>query len=120
MDNSEVTQRQMYEFCKAARQAVAADYAIMITSVQNRSNLASSFGDDVADDEEEVLEMIAGTLALSILSVLPGCSVTIHAPDGSERDDVSFTPSGVKLNVTEHKVTDSSEYDDAEPKTEPH
>jgi len=75
MNQDDVTKEQMDHFCKEVRRAVAAERAIIITSVEGMTNLCASA--DGADDQE-VLANIICDLARTIASIDPTISVTLN------------------------------------------
>ncbi len=79
MDQDDVTKEQMDHFCKEVRRAVAAERAIIVTSVEGSTNLCASA--DGANDQE-VLAYIICDLARTIASIDPKISVTINMGEG--------------------------------------
>ena len=75
MDQDDITKEQMDHFCAEVRRAVAAERAIIVTSVESKTNLCAS-GDAVNDGE--ILAHIICDLARAIASIDPKISVTIN------------------------------------------
>jgi hypothetical protein len=104
MKDDDITREQMTEFCERARAAVAADRAVLVTSVQGHTNLCASVGNGGTTEDEVTAELIAD-LARAIVSMNPALNVTLRNPKGEE---LTFTFDGTNMHVRQRIIEDVS------------
>lgn len=101
MRDDDITREQMTEFCEQARAAVAADRAVLVTSVHGHTNLCAAVHDESDQGEDEVLADLIADLARAIVSMKPGLSVILRNPDGKE---LLFDLEGTHMRVRQRVV----------------
>lgn len=100
MKDDDITREQMTDFCERARAAVAADRAVLVTSVHGHTNLCAAVGDKDQDADEVLADLIAD-LARAIVSMNTELSVTIR---NSEGEELLFDAKGTRMRVTQRSI----------------
>lgn len=101
MKDDDITREQMNDFCERARAAVAADRAVLVTSVHGQTNLCAAVHDEDNQDENGVMADLIADMARAIVSMNPALSVTLRNPEGKE---LVFTLDGTNMRVRQRIV----------------
>jgi len=96
MKDDDITREQMNDFCERARAAVAADRAVLVTSVHGLTNLCAAVHDENDQDQDEVMADLIADLARAIVSMNTELSVTLRNAEGKE---ILFNTEGTHMRV---------------------